>query len=137
VAGPRGERPHVNHPTTFSHNLLRPLGYFPFGLLAATGKERVGRAVQDAHHHWLGQAHQRTPHIDAVFHTDCKNTLFFSKLQIFAEQLLKTACKGTNKRAENKRKYEVIYFAFPSESTFDEVRGTNKRAESKAKTLFF
>jgi len=73
---------------------------------------------------------------DFRFHTDCKNTLFFSKLQIFAEQLLKTACKGTNKRAENKRKYEVIYFAFPSESTFDEVRGTNKRAESKAKTLF-
>jgi hypothetical protein len=37
-----------------------------------------------------------------------------------------SSCKGTNKRAENKRKYEVFNFAFPSASTFDEVRGMNK-----------
>ena len=69
-----GVSTHVDDATAFSQNLLCTLGYLLLGLLAAIGIEGVGRAVQDAHHYRLCQAHLNTPHFHAVFHTDCKDT---------------------------------------------------------------
>ena len=46
------------------------------------------------------------------------------------------ACKGTNKRAECKKKDEVFPLACSSGSTFDEVRGTSRMQKERRRFSF-